>query len=145
MKSAENRVPPGAGQPGDSALRLLHAAEHRRIPPVVASFDGFVDTILHVVSERRSPAEYTRLLTLQEFAQKVLAASGGGNINIEMVTRLTKIGGNGPILSYALAHFGIKSVTSGHLAGPNLIRYLVPEPVITSTRDFAWGVFCVVI
>ena len=85
----------------------MHAAEHSHIPPVVAGFDGFIDTILHAVSERSSSTEYTRLLTLQAFAERILAASGGRNINIEMVTRLTKIGGNGPILSYALAHFGI--------------------------------------
>jgi hypothetical protein len=36
-------------------------------------------------------------------------------MNIEMVTRLTKIGGNGPILSYALAHFGIQGFCLGRL------------------------------
>ena len=50
----------------------MNAAQHTQIPPVVAGFDGFVDTILHVVSERHSPAEYTRLLTLEEFAQTLL-------------------------------------------------------------------------
>jgi hypothetical protein len=94
----------------------------------VAGFDGFVDTIVHVVSERRSPTEYTRLLTLQEFAQRVLAASGGRNMNIEMVTHLTKIGGNGPILSYALAHFGIQVSYIGSLGWPK------PHPVFD---DFA--------
>jgi hypothetical protein len=69
MKSANNTIPPGAGQSWDSSLRLLNAAEHSQIPPLVAGFDGFVDTILHVVSERRSPTDYTRLLTLQEFAE----------------------------------------------------------------------------
>jgi hypothetical protein len=106
----------------------LNAAQHSQIPPVVAGFDGFVDTISHVVSERRSPTEYTRLLTLQQFAQKVLAASGGRNMNIEMVTRLTKIGGNGPILSYALAHFGIQVSYIGSVGRPK------PHPVFD---DFA--------
>jgi hypothetical protein len=119
MKSANNTIPPGAGQSWDSSLRLLNAAEHSQIPPVVAGFDGFVDTILHVVSERRSPTDYTRLLTLQEFAERVLAACGGRNMNIEMVTRLTKIGGNGPILSYALAHFGIQVSYIGSLGWPS--------------------------
>jgi len=94
----------------------------------VAGFDGFVDTILHVVAECRSPTEYTRLLTLQEFAQRVLAASGGRNMNIEMVTRLAKIGCNGPILSYALAHFGIQVSYIGSLGWPK------PHPVFD---DFA--------
>jgi hypothetical protein len=98
----------------------LNAAQHTQIPPVLAGFDGFVDRILHVVSERRSPTEYIRLLTLQEFSQRVLAASGGRNMNIEMVTRLTKIGGNGPILSYALAHFGIQVSYIGSLGWPKL-------------------------
>jgi hypothetical protein len=120
LKSANNTVPPGVGQSWDSSLRLLNAAEHSQIPPVLAGLDGFVDTILHVVSERRSPTEYTRLLTVQAFAERVLAASGGRNTNIEMVTRLTKIGGNGPILSYALAHFGIPVSYIGPLGRPEL-------------------------
>ena len=76
MKSANSTIPPGAGQSWDSSLRLLNAAEHSQILPVAAGFDGFVDIIVHVVSERRSPTEYNRLLTVQEFAQRVLAASG---------------------------------------------------------------------
>jgi hypothetical protein len=67
MKSANSTIPPGAGQSWDSSLRLLNAAEHSQIPPVVAGFDGFVDTILHAVSERRSSTEYSRLTTLQAY------------------------------------------------------------------------------
>jgi hypothetical protein len=40
MKSAKSTIPPGAGQSWDSSLRLLNAAEHSEIPPVVAGFDG---------------------------------------------------------------------------------------------------------
>jgi len=42
---------------------------------VVAGFDGFVDTILHAVSERRSSTEYSRLTTLKAFSERILAAS----------------------------------------------------------------------
>jgi hypothetical protein len=49
-------------------------------------------------------------------------------MNIEMVTRLTKIGGNGSILSYALAHFGIQVSYIGSLGWPK------PHPVFD---DFA--------
>ena len=120
MKSANNTIPPGAQPSWDSSLRLLNAAKDIQIPPVVAGFDGFIDTILHAVSERSSSTEYTRLLTLQAFAERILAASGGRNINIEMVTRLTKIGGNGPIISYALAQFGIQVSYIGSLGWPKL-------------------------
>jgi hypothetical protein len=37
-----------------------------------------------------------------------------------VVTRLTKIGGNGPILSYALAQFGIQVSYIGSLGWPKL-------------------------
>ena len=45
MKSANSTIPPGAGQSWDSSLRLLNAAKHIQIPPVVAGFDGFIDTL----------------------------------------------------------------------------------------------------
>ena len=65
MKSGGETTASSTGRPWDSVLGLLNAAQRTQIPPVVAGFDGFVDTILHVVSERHSPAEYTRLLTLK--------------------------------------------------------------------------------
>ena len=115
---ANNVVPPGAGQLLDSCLALLSAVKRIQVPPVVAGFDGFVDTILHAVSERRSATEYSRLLTLHAFSEKILAASGGRNTNIEMVPRLTKIGGNGPILANALAHFEIPVGGTAPFPGP---------------------------
>lgn len=107
-------------QKWDSSFRLLNAANDPQFPPVVAGFDGFVDTILHAVAERRSSTEYSRVTTLQAFSEQVLAASGGRNINIEVVPRLTKIGGNGPILAQALAHFGIPVSYIGCLGFPEL-------------------------
>jgi hypothetical protein len=49
-----NIVPDATEQSWDSSLRLLSAVKPDKFPPVVAGFDGFVDTILHAVSERRS-------------------------------------------------------------------------------------------
>ena len=85
----------------------------------MAGFDGFVETILHAVSERRSSTEYSRLTTLKAFSERILAASGR-NMNIEMVPRLTKIGGNGPILAHALAQFDIPISYIGCLGSPKL-------------------------
>ena len=116
-------TPPHATAPSwDSSLKLLSAAKHGQLPPVVAGFDGFVDTILHAVAERRSATEYSRLTTLKAFSERILAASGR-NMNIEMVPRLTKIGGNGPILAYALAHFDIPVSYIGCSVCLNFIRY----------------------
>jgi hypothetical protein len=69
------------------SLRLLSEAKRAQVHPVLAGFDGFVDTILHVISERRSSTEYSRVPTVQAFSEKILAASGGRNMNIEMVPR----------------------------------------------------------
>jgi hypothetical protein len=57
-------------QSWNSLLRLLSSAKHRQLPPVVAGFDGFVDTILHAVAERRSSTEYSRLTTLKAFSER---------------------------------------------------------------------------
>jgi hypothetical protein len=118
--SADDVVPPGAGQSWRDCLDLLSLARRTRIPPVVAGFDGFVDTIVHAVSERHSATEYTRVPTLRAFSEKILAAAGGRNMNIEMVPKLTKIGGNGPILANALAHFGVPVTYIGCLGLPEL-------------------------
>src|SRR5258707_772287 len=117
---ADDIVPPGAGQSWRDCLDLLSLTRRTRIPPVVAGFDGFVDTIVHAVSERHSATEYTRLPTLRAFSEKILAAAGGRNMNIERVRKLTKIGGNGPILANALAHFGVPVTYIGCLGLPEL-------------------------
>jgi hypothetical protein len=116
----------------------------------LAGFDGFVDTILHVVSERRSSTEYSRVPTLQAFSEKILAASGGRNMNIEVVPRLTKIGGNGPILANALAHFDIPVTYIGCLGSPllhpvfdefakNIKTYSIAEPGYSDAIEFTDG------
>ena len=150
MTSTSNTIAPRAGQSWNSALRLLAASSPHQAPSVVAGFDGFVDTILHVVSERRSSTEYSRLTTLQGFSEKVLAASGGRNTNIEMMPRLTKIGGNGPIFANALAHFGIPVSYIGCLGSPVLHpvfdefakkvkTYSIAEPGYSDAIEFMDG------
>jgi hypothetical protein len=149
MKTTNNTVPHGAEQSWDSSLRLLSAAKHGQVLPVVAGFDGFVDTILHAVSERRSSTEYSRLTTLQAFSERILAASGR-NMNIEMVPRLTKIGGNGPILAHALASFGIPVSYIGCLGSPklhpvfdefarNIKTFSIAEPGYSDAIEFTDG------
>jgi hypothetical protein len=119
MTAPNYLVPEGTEQSWASSLRLLRAVKHDKFPSVVAGFDGFFDTILHAVSERRSSTEYSRVTTLKSFSERILAASGR-NLNIEMVPRLTKIGGNGPILAQALAHFAIPVSYIGCLGSPKL-------------------------
>ena len=90
-------------------------------------FDGFVDEILHVVDKRESTDKYTRLPTITKYAER-LAGAANKSTNVEMVSQLTKLGGNGPIMANALASFGLKVCYVGNLGYPNL------HPIFT---DFA--------
>ncbi len=81
--------------------------------------DGFVDDILHVVDKRESAEKYSRLPTIAQLAQR-LAGAAGKSTNIELVSQLTKLGGNGPIMANALASFGLKVTYLGILGYPNL-------------------------
>jgi len=81
--------------------------------------DGFVDDILYVVDKRESAEKYVRLPTIAQLAER-LAAAAGRSTNIELVSQLTKLGGNGPIMANALASFGLKVSYLGILGYPNL-------------------------
>src|SRR6266571_9111799 len=81
--------------------------------------DGFVDEILHVVDKRENAEEYLRLATITELAER-LSAAAGRSTNVELVSQLTKLGGNGPIMANALASFGLKVSYLGILGYPNL-------------------------
>jgi sugar/nucleoside kinase (ribokinase family) len=89
--------------------------------------DGFVDEIFHVVDKRESAAKYTRMPTIAQFASR-LAAAAGKSTNVEMVSQMVKLGGNGPIMANALASFGLQITYLGNLGYPN------PHPVFS---DFA--------
>ncbi len=81
--------------------------------------DGFVDEILHTVDKRESATEFTRVPTIAKYAER-LAAAAGRSTNVELVSVLTKLGGNGPIMANALASFGVQVTYLGNLGYPNI-------------------------
>lgn len=81
--------------------------------------DGFVDEIVHVVDKRENAENFSRLATIDLLAKR-LAGAAGKSTNIELVTALTKLGGNGPIMANALASFGLKVTYLGNLGYPNV-------------------------
>ena len=107
-------------------LLLANSARAATLSAFVG-LDGFVDEILHVVDKRESADIYQRLPTIAQLAER-LAAAAGRSTNLELVSQLTKLGGNGPIMANALASFGLKVTYLGILGYPNL------HPVF---RDFA--------
>lgn len=82
--------------------------------PVLTGFDGFVDTILHVVEKRLSAVDYTRMAQTKTFGQKIVAAAGL-SANFEFVTQMQKLGGNGPIMANALSAVGFPVTYIGTL------------------------------
>src|SRR5207247_3451863 len=72
----------------------------------LVGFDGFIDTILHVVAKRESATKHTRLTTIAEFARRIDAAAVL-SANFELVTQNVRLGGNGPIMANALRGCGL--------------------------------------
>ncbi|MCW5753713.1 MAG: hypothetical protein KIT24_03265 [Phycisphaeraceae bacterium] len=100
---------PGAHELARSAaerLERLGAASVGRLR-VLVGFDGFVDSIIHVVARRRSMRvdDYERIRTIAEFAARCAAASGRST-NIERVVLEERFGGNGPLMAGALGRLG---------------------------------------
>jgi sugar/nucleoside kinase (ribokinase family) len=88
--------------------RLLREAVPSRFP-VLLGFDGFVDDIIEVVSDRPPAAsygQYHRIDTLTDFAARIASTTGHGT-NFELVVKRQKLGGQGPIMGNALNLLGL--------------------------------------
>ncbi|MFN3168645.1 MAG: PfkB family carbohydrate kinase [Phycisphaeraceae bacterium] len=82
--------------------------------PVIIGFDGFVDSIIAVVDKRLDTERYEPLHTISDFGGRISAAAGRSS-NIELVTKLEKLGGNGPIMANAMARAGFNVTYIGPL------------------------------
>jgi hypothetical protein len=87
--------------------------------------DGFVDEILHAVNTRKSRSEFERIQTITEFSDRVRSAAGK-SANIEMVPVQVKPGGNGPLMSMAVAGMGGKVTCIGLLGYPHVLPVFKP-------------------
>ncbi len=105
--------------PKSVAAQLSTADAKLRRAKVLVGFDGFVDTILHVVKTRESATKYSRMTAMKDFAARI-AAAAGQSANLEMVTQMVKLGGNGPIMANALGSYGTPVTYIGNLGAPNL-------------------------
>jgi hypothetical protein len=101
------------------AARLSGVLDRAGTLKAFIGLDGFVDQIIHVVDKRESADSYQRMPTIARFAER-MAAAAGKSTNIELVNKLTKLGGNGPIMGNALASFNLKVTYLGNLGYPNL-------------------------
>lgn len=70
-------------------------------------FDGFVDQLYTPVQARHGRGtEFEPFLSLRDLGERI-AAAAGKSTNIEFYPKLTKLGGNGPIMAYALVGAGL--------------------------------------
>ncbi|MGA3172628.1 MAG: PfkB family carbohydrate kinase [Chthoniobacteraceae bacterium] len=97
------------------------AGAHSRLARmnVLVGFDGFLDTILHVVDKRESSSKFTRLSKMESFASRIQAAAGL-SANFEFVSQMVKLGGNGPIMANAIGAFGSPITYIGCLGSPSI-------------------------
>lgn len=74
-------------------------------PRVLIGFDGFLDTICDVVATRHDARSYERVATISAYAARI-AEAAGKSTNLEIVPKLVKLGGNGPIMANAMGALG---------------------------------------
>lgn len=109
----------------------IMAADNKE-PRVFVGFDGFLDTILHVVDERIDQNTYRRLDSMENYAERIRAAAGY-SANIELVPQTVKLGGNGPIMADGLLSMGCRTSYAGALGAPQ-IHFVFAEFVAACDR-----------
>lgn len=108
---------------GDARV-IRRAKEHLagagdKTAQAVIGFDGFVDEIIEVVDKRTSPDSYTKVETIAALGERISRAAGLST-NIELVPRVVKLGGNGPIMANALGALGLDTTYIGALGKPTI-------------------------
>ena len=102
---------------------------------MIIGLDGFVDEIVHIVDKRLDSDNYTRILTIADFGERVSKAAGLST-NIEFVPVQTKLGGNGPILANALLEYGV-SLTYVGMLGKSSIHPVFQDMVDKSKKVYS--------
>lgn len=102
-----------------TAERLIGSRAALQRTPALLGFDGFVDRIFHAVDSRKSATEYTPIKTLKAFGHRISAAAGK-SANVEIVLQHTKLGGNGPIMAFAMSSLGVPVTYTGMTGYPKV-------------------------
>jgi hypothetical protein len=87
-------------------------------PKVLVGFDGYVDRIQKVVQKKI--ADRNQYFSYIDHFSKHISSLAGRSGQIELSLQETKIGGNAPIMSQALASLGIESCCMGTLGMPQI-------------------------
>ncbi|HEX8236301.1 MAG TPA: PfkB family carbohydrate kinase [Abditibacteriaceae bacterium] len=132
-----------------TAQKLRDGGARLEQTPSLLGFDGFIDTIYHVVDQRQSASEYSRVRTLAEYGGRIVSAAGKST-NVEIVPQNVKLGGNGPIMANAMCALGVPVTYCGMTGYPTLnevFRELanraqllpISDPALTDAIEFDDG------
>jgi len=99
----------------------------------VVGLDGFIDYIIDVVDKRHSQERYDDVRTIADLGARITAAAGQ-SANIELVVTQTKIGGNGPIMAFAMLGFGADLAYLGVIGEAGSI-HPVFQPLADGARE----------
>ncbi len=113
-----------------TAKKLAAAVPNLRQNKALIGLDGFVDEIIAVVDKRHATGSFDPVRSIGQFGKKINAAVGQSS-NYELVVKLRKLGGNGPIMANALAAIGMDVTYIGNLGFPTL------DPVFQELADRA--------
>ncbi len=88
-----------------TAERLIGSRAQLLKYQCLLGFDGFVDEIYQVVAQRQSATKYVPYSTIKAFGSAITAAAGK-SANLELVQQSVRMGGNGPLMAFALSTLG---------------------------------------
>lgn len=98
----------------------------------MAGFDGCIDSIIAVVDQRTSREQYSTIPTLSAFGSRI-AAAAGESTNAELITKVQKMGGNGPIMCNAMLGYGTELTYIGSLGQDQ--PDAVYAPLVSRTKE----------
>ncbi len=109
-------------------LQQEHTVRQVQNLALLVGFDGFTDSIYHVVKSRKNAQEFECMTKMHEFSDRIIDAHAKST-NIELVLKEERLGGNGPILANALNSFGSKVSLIGAIGYPEV------EPLFAALKD----------
>ena len=102
---------------------------------ITLGFDGFVDTIVRVIRQKEDKRS-TYFESIREFGNYTVGKSGK-NFSLELEERVTKLGGNMPIMANALGQLGFKPSCIGSFGYPDIHPVFQQMSANTCLHTFA--------
>lgn len=96
---------------------ITHMQKENSQNSACIGFDGYVDTLYRVVRNRHNEQLYTAYDTIEQFAERVAAASGR-SADIELLPLSRCMGGNAPLMAQAMACLQIPTRCIGTMGYP---------------------------